>query len=189
MVEAPLTEVERHYEAKTVGMTARERKQFRVDHGMCPECGREAAPYYLCGQHRTLGAMTRMLNRMANRRTIKKEKVGRANHWSILKGGAEVADFQWAKSAFEMEASDKRLRPRLNRRPVDLDETLHEIFITAGKPLLMEEIYAAWGKLRSKRKSASLAGDMAAIIQAERRRAERNAKRAARGQGCRVGGV
>lgn len=159
--------------------TTTDRRQHRIDHGLCPECGEEAAPYYLCANHRQLGSLTRMLNKMADRGIIQKSKDGRSNTYGIPSGwsGRKIDEFNWGKMLFEMEDGDKRLRPRMGRRPIDLDETLISIFTDAGRPLQMEEILAAWGKLRSKRKHASLAGDMTALIEAQRKRDERNAKR------------
>jgi hypothetical protein len=43
------------------------RHQYRIDHGLCPECGKEAAPYYRCDNHRQIGAIGRMLNHVAER--------------------------------------------------------------------------------------------------------------------------
>lgn len=151
--------------------------RYRIDHGLCPECGKEAAPYYLCTNHRQLGSLTRLLNKMADRSIIQKLDGGR---YAIPHGwnGRNIDDFAWGDTLFDMKPDDKRLRPRMGRRPIDLDETLMSIFFEAGSPLQMEEIYAAWGKLRSQRKHASLAGDMTAIIAAQRRREMRDAKRA-----------
>jgi hypothetical protein len=120
-----------------------------------------------------------MLNTMARRGVIDKTRKGRDSLWLIDKDKAhtEIDDFRWGKYLMEMDESDKRLRPRLGRRPVDLDDTLMQIFRDAGKPLTMEEIYHAWGRLRSRRKTETLAGDMKRIIAAQRRREHRASKR------------
>jgi hypothetical protein len=157
-----------------------EQRQYRIDHGLCPECGRESAPYYLCEEHRQLNSLTRMLNRMADRGVLQKEKQGGKSYYSPGVNSARCGDFSWRQTLFDMDPDDKRLRPRMGRRPIDLDETLISIFETAGRRLTMEEILSAWGKLRSKRKTESLVGDMSAIILAQHRRDERNAKRLAR---------
>ncbi|WP_152663882.1 hypothetical protein [Sphingomonas sp. SRS2] len=117
-----------------------------------------------------------MLNKMAERGIITKARRGRENCWSSGDSNLKTSDFTWGKNLFEMSAADKRRAPRIGKRPVDLDDTLFGIFADAGKPLTMEEVYTAWGKLRSKRKTGSLAGDMTAIIEAERRRQRRSAK-------------
>lgn len=159
--------------------TAKQRRQHRIDHGLCPECGEEAAPYYLCPTHRLKGSVSRMMGRMADSGIVIKGKDGQQTTYSVSSGWETKFDeFACGTTLFDMDPDDKRLRPRLGRRPVDLDETLISIFVQAGRPLQMEEICAAWGKLRSKRKHATLAADMAALIAAQRKRDERNAKRA-----------
>jgi len=161
-------------------MKAKERRQHRIDHGMCPLCGKEAAPYYLCHEHRTLNALTRILNKAVDQKILTKERHGRSFGYGIDQSSGKTAkDIVTGRCWLDLSPGDKRLKPRLGRRPIDLDETLMGIFMDAGKPLTMEEIYGAWGKLRSQRRHATLATDMAAIIKADRRRAERNAKRAA----------
>lgn len=163
-------------------VTPAERRRHRVDHGLCPSCGKEAAPYYLCPDCRTKASMLRMLNTMARRGIIDKSRRGRDSLWSIEKGKdrPQIDQFRWGKYLLEMDDSDKRLRPRMGQRPIDLDETLMSIFRDAGKPLSMEEIYHAWGRLRSRRKTGTLAGDMSKIIAAQRRREGRSARRVAR---------
>lgn len=161
--------------------TAKERRVYRVEHGLCPECGKEAAPYYLCHDHRSLGMIRRMMNKAAERGIVQKSRRGRDTCYAIPPGwcGNKFEDFDWGKSGFDMDPDDKRLRPRMGQRPIDIDETLLGIFHAAGKPLQMDEIYAAWGKLRSKRKTETLAGDMAAIIAAQRKRQAKGERLAA----------
>lgn len=156
-------------------------RQYRIDHGLCPLCGKEAAPYYLCHSCRQTAMIGRMCDLMAKRGVVKRLKDKGRVYYQIPPGwnGRSTKDFNWSPCGIDLKDTDKRLRPRIGRRPVDLDETLTEIFMEAGTPLTMEEIVAAWGRLRSKRKTSSLAGDMTAIIAAERRRNERNARRAA----------
>ena len=160
--------------------TAKERRQYRIDHGLCPYCGEDAAPYYLCQRHREIGALSRLLYRSAARGIISREKEKGRVYYSKPRAfnPPKFDDFEWNDTFFDMKPDDKRRRPRLGKRPVDLDETLIEIFETAGKRLQMHEILEAWGKLRTKRKTTSLAGDMRAIIEAQRRRDAKNAKRA-----------
>ena len=161
--------------------TAAQKRQYRVDHGLCPVCGNEAAPYYLCPTHREMRALGRLLDKMADRGVIQKERRSGKNFYLSPPGwkGADMADFRWHDTIYDMKPNDKRLRPRMGRRPIDLDETLIGIFREAGKPLDMDEILFAWGKLRSKRKQASLASDMTTIIAAQRKRKMRAAKRLA----------
>lgn len=74
---------------------------------------------------------------------------------------------------------DKRLRPRLGKVPVDVEKELSGIFVALGRPAAIEEVIAAWGQLRERRKHESTAGDMAALIAAKRKREIRAAKRKA----------
>lgn len=155
-------------------------RQYRIDHGLCPVCGDEAAPYYLCHKHRQIGMVGRMLKLMAQRGVVEQSKENGRNYYRVAPGHERrVDEFSWRPRGSELDPNDKRFRPRLGRRPVDLDETLVQIFLDAGRPLQIEEVVAAWGRLRSKRKTESLAGDMRALIEAQRLRDMRNAKRAA----------
>lgn len=164
----------------TTKQTAKERRVFRVEHGLCPECGKESAPYYLCHDHRAIGMIGRMMNRMTEHGAVEKSRKGRHVYYKIAPDGMKKLDtFKYGVTGFDMDKDDKRLRPRMGKRPIDLDETLLSIFRTAGKPLQMEEIYSAWGKLRSKRKTQTLAGDMSAIIAAQRKRQARGERLAA----------
>lgn len=155
-------------------------KQYRVDHGLCPNCGEEAAPYYLCHKCRDLTALTRQLNRMVDQGVLERERLGRGFGYSVNKtSGKTLDDFVAYKAWIDLSPDDKRRRPRLGRRPIDLDETLIGIFQNAGIPLTIEEVVAAWGHLRSQRRHETLATDMTVIIKAQRKRDDRAAKRLA----------
>lgn|GEM_PF-3895894 len=172
-------EVSKKQISTAAGQAVTDTRQHRIDHGLCPECGEEAAPYYLCEQHRRKASLGRILRSAATRGVLRISKRGGRNWYSVDTGCRPASDVNWpGKTIFDMNENDKRLRPRLGRRPVDIDETLIGIFVDSGRPLQYDEIISAWGRLRSKRKTASLAGDMTAIIEAQRRRAARNAKRA-----------
>jgi len=154
------------------GKSVRAKRQHRIDHGMCPQCGREAAPYYLCYDCRSVSSLRRTLNRMHEHGALRRERSGRSNLWSIgERDNLDELDIR-GTLLIGIKEGDGRLRPRMGKRPVDLDETLFSIFRDAGKPLTEDEVVFAWGRLRSKRKG-SLASDMAAIIAAERRRERR----------------
>lgn len=155
-------------------------KQYRIDHGLCPTCGKEAAPYYLCWDHRSIRSLTNVLNKGVGLGIFEAEKKNGRN--TYFRRGPRIYDpnvHLTGTYLWDMDPDDKRLRPRMGRRPIDLDETLIGIFETAGKPLTMDEIMFAWGSLRNRRKTASLAGDMTAIVLAQRKRDERAAKRLA----------
>lgn len=153
-------------------------KQYRIEHGLCPMCGKESAPYYLCHDHRNIGALHRLLTKMVDQRLLTKTKDGRAYGYEINHAsGKTPRDFVPGRASWlDLKPDDKRRRPRLGRRPVDLDETLIGIFQEAARPLTIEEVVSAWGRLRSQRKHETLAGDMAAIIKAQRKRDERAAR-------------
>jgi hypothetical protein len=175
--ESPLAATVQAVAEAVKGMSAAAKRRYRLDRGMCPSCGLEAAPYYLCIACRRLSSMTRTLNKMAQAGVLERGRKGRSSVWSV-RDAERLSDMDIRGSLlFGIEGEDKRLRPRLGRRPVDLDDTLRSIFEQAGKPLSMEDIYFAWGRLRSQRKTGSLAGDMAAIIKAQQRRDERARKR------------
>lgn len=158
------------------GLSAKARREYFVDHGLCPLCGEEAAPWYFCWEHRRHASLSRLLNKMAARDVIKKVKRG----WYQYGGERKLHDYQWGKTLwdFDQERLDK-LRPRINRKPVDLHDTLLAIFENAGRALTEDEIVEAWGKLRSRRKHEILANDMSKLILAQRKREARNAKRLA----------
>lgn len=162
--------------------TAKARRQYRIDHGLCPLCGEEAAPYYLCYKHRQHQVIRRFMNNATKWGVVSKVKEGNSNKYYILPDWEQQFDVNYKHPSWlDLRPDDKRRSPRLGRMPVKLDETLAGIFREANRPLMMEEIYEAWGRLRSRRKTESLAGDMTAIIAAQRRRDERNAKRAQKG--------
>jgi hypothetical protein len=166
-------------------MTAKERRKYRVDHGLCPICGGEAAPYYLCGRHRSIASIRRLMNKAAKRGLVTKSPDGSARLYGVpteYRGKPELwkqrwEGFDWGTYLGDMDEDDKRRRPRINRQPVDLLPMLLQVFADADLPLSEEEIILAWGKLRSRRKTGSLAGDMTKLILAQRRRERRNAKR------------
>ena len=157
-------------------------RKYRIDHGLCPACGKEAAPYYLCERCRHQDSLRKMLHKMADHGIIDRHKEGRDLYWCPPSKPPPVTPdllrFWNANTIWDMDPDDPRRRPRLGRRPVDLMDTLIGIFREANRPLQEAEVIAAWAKLRSKRKTQSLAGDMTALINAQRRRDERNAKRA-----------
>lgn len=159
--------------ADTPPTTRRDLRRHRLAHGLCPTCGKEAAPYYLCSEHRQLLWLDRVLSRFAAAGKFKREKIGGRVHWSLGPNPDAGEDIQWR----EPKDGDRRFGPRLGRVPVDVEATLAALLRDMGRPASLDEIMAAWGKLREKRKTASLAGDMRALIEAQRRRDERNARR------------
>lgn len=147
-------------------------RRDRIAKGQCPNCGKEAAPFYLCGECRFKGKVVRGLDRGAKYGGFTRERrkdgvyygLGDSRAWDAIKWRAEAKD------------GDKRLSPRLRGTRVDVERTLVEIIRYAGKPCTLEEIKAAWGRLRAKR-DTPLAADLARIIVAEDRRKAKAAKR------------
>ena len=77
----------------------------------------------------------------------------------------------------EAQPGDKRLRPRLGNIPVDVQRELVALLLRNGQPMHIDEIYAAWGKLRLRSVRDSAAADLLHIVAAttkRERRAERN---------------
>jgi len=174
----PLLPTEQRVADAVAGMRAAEKRQYRISYGMCPLCGLEAAPYYLCFACRQIKSLSRTLNRMHDAGIVAKSRKGRNSLWHVEKDKIDDVAVMDVRGSLlvGIKDGDKRLRPRMGGRPIDLDETLMSIFAVAGKPLTEDEVYFAWGNLRTTRKRASLASDMAAIINAQRKRDRRAAK-------------
>ena len=159
-------------------------RRHRVANGLCPNDGKEAAPYYLCHECRRKSFLIKVLNYFEKKGFVEKSKSGRTHLWKANSEKikewehADTSDFRI--TAFDMKPGDKRLAPRMRGVPVDFEKTIIEIFMAEGKPLSIEQVARAWVRLREKRKTSSLAGDMKLIIAAQERREAKNAKRAAR---------
>lgn len=147
-------------------------RRARVENGLCPRCGKEAAPYYLCSRCRLQSRIMHVLNRAAKAGGFKKERKGRESFWSIGDEKA-LASIKWRRELLE---GDKRSLPRLGRVPVAVEAELINLLISLGRPATLEEIIVAWGGLREKRKTASVAQDMARLITAQRKRERRAEK-------------
>lgn len=156
-------------------------QQKRILAGQCPLCGKEAAPYRLCYDHRQRGRLDRMLKRGVKNDVLKSEKRIGGTYFSV---GAKIDDpeanrlwYRWG-TAWNLPESDRRGRPRLRGISVDVDKTLIAIITRIGRPCTIEEISEAWGKLRDRR-TTPLASDLATIIAAKDKRQAKMAKRAA----------
>jgi hypothetical protein len=120
----------------------------------------------------------RFMKRAEKFGAVKKEKRGNESYW-LLEDPSAFDRGRWWKCGWNLDPDDKRLKPRLGRIPVEIDQELLCLAASFGRPFSTEEIIAAWGRLREQRKAGTVAGNMTAIIKADRRRAERNARRAA----------
>lgn len=154
-------------------------RENRISNGLCPNCGAEAAPFYLCPDCRRRASLNRMMRRGEDVSVFSSTKIGRERHWTL--GSEEARDVLKTKPmplwGEGMSAEDGRLRPRLGRIPVDIEREVFGILLRLGEPATEQEIIQAWGRMRVRRGRASAAGDLVALIKAERRREERNRKR------------
>lgn len=151
----------------------------RLLNGQCPSCGKDAAPYRLCAEHRQLASLTRMLSQWEKAGALTKTREGGSNRWTATANMREILDAMPVRKMPLWEGGeDARTRPRLRGIPVDVGATIVEILRDRGGVASIEEIQAAWGRLRGERKHGSLAADVGRIIKAQRRRDDRNARRA-----------
>lgn len=156
-------------------------QQQRILAGQCPLCGKEAAPYRLCYDHRQLGRLNRALKRGEKYEYFNSEKRSDGKlYWTI---GAKNNDpgvrdrmGKWATPIILSE-TDGRGRPRLRGISVDVEATLIEVIRRIGRPCTIEEITGAWGRLRDRR-SSPLPSDLATIIAAKDKRARKMQRRA-----------
>jgi hypothetical protein len=150
-------------------------QQTRILAGQCPLCGKEAAPFRLCYDHRFSARLNNSLRRGVKLGALKRDHLKR---YYLGDGDKERRWGKWGTKIVIPE-SDKRGRPRLRGISVDVDETLIKVMERIGRPCTIEEITAAWGKLRDRR-SAPLASDLAVIVAAADKRQRKMAKRAAK---------
>lgn len=157
-------------------------QQQRILAGQCPLCGKEAAPFRFCYDHRQKSRIERMLNRADKHGYFKSEKRADGHRYWHL--GPNVDDpavkeymGKWA-IPINLPETDRRGRPRLRGISVDVEATIVEVMKRIGRPCTVEEISAAWGKLRDRR-SSPLVTDLASIVAAKDKRERKMARRAA----------
>jgi len=148
-------------------------QQPRILAGQCPLCGKEAAPFRLCYEHRFSDRINRALKKGVRLGALRKDHLQRY----FIGDESKSKQFRRWGTPLHLPESDKRGRPRLRGISVDVDATLLAIIERIGRPCTIEEITAAWGKLRDKR-SSPLASDLATIIAAKDKRETKMAKRA-----------
>jgi hypothetical protein len=153
-------------------------RRDRLNKGLCPHCGAEAAPYRECETHRFQRLLGRILRRMEARGFAQRAREGHADVWSRVPGAGPLPEGIYR----EAQEGDKRLQPRLHHVPVDIEQTLKVMFThLRGGPVTEAEILAAWSKLRERKGRVSAAQDLALLILAQRKRE----RRATRGEECR----
>lgn len=159
-------------------------QQDRIAKGQCPNDGKEAAPYRLCYDCRQKLRLTRALNRGVRHGVIKtmagtSRVTMKSTLWLGDKADDPEANKQWSKWSTKvvLPETDRRGDPRLRGIRVDVEATLIAVMQRIGRPCTIDEITAAWGKLRSKR-ADPLPTDLANIIKAADKRARKALKRA-----------
>lgn len=149
-------------------------QQQRILAGQCPLCGKEAAPWRLCYDHRFSSRIGNVLRKGVRLGALRKDDQRRY----FIGDESKSAQFRKWGTPVHLPETDRRGRPRLRGISVDVEGTLVAIITRIGRPCTIEEITSAWGKLRDRRTSP-LVSDLATIIAATDKRAKKMAKRAA----------
>jgi hypothetical protein len=141
----------------------------RLAKGLCPSCGEPAAPYYLCDRCRAIALIRRVINRGVQAGTFQSriDEQDRRRKLYAMKNGDIAFDYR------EALEGDKRLAPRLNKIPIDVEAEVRRLLREADHPLTDDELYEAWGTLRLRPERLSTARDLVTIIQAQRKRKRR----------------
>jgi hypothetical protein len=157
-------------------------QQDRILSGQCPLCGKEAAPYRLCWDHRQEARLVRCLKRGEKHAYFDSEKRADGKRYWTVGPKSDDPDTKRKMSKWSVpivpSETDRRHRPRLRGISVDVEKTLVKVVEHIGRPCTIEEISSAWGKLRDRR-SSPLATDLATIVAAQDKRERKMAKRAA----------
>lgn len=156
--------------------------QARLNAGLCPQCGKDAAPYRLCVRCRALDQVRRFARRGAacGALSYEPDPADRRRKLVAIKDDSKRDEFSFASPGFAWTMDpevDRRFRPRLRGVPVDVAGQVVEIFRARGEPMTEQEIMAAWGRLRVKPDRESAARDVVRIIEADRRREVRAGRR------------
>lgn len=156
-------------------MTPKEYRQARIAKGLCPSCGKEAAPFYLCWDCRQMQRIHRAGKRLAHEGVILNYKENGRVMFKLAPGGLDKpVDNRWATTVIPPK-DDRRFSPKLRGARVNVEATLVEVIRHIGRGCTIEEIMAGWGRLRDKRTSP-LAHDLARIIAADDKRKRKAAK-------------
>lgn len=146
----------------------------RIEAGLCPRCGEDAAPYRLCYMCRQRMRVFRALTRMAATGSLETMRDERGRR--LYKKTGKRPDGRWQTTVVPPE-DDRRFRPRIANVPVEVEETILLLFERMDRPCSVDEVVQAWGRLRTRRKRGNLIADLRALIEAEKRRQRRAAKR------------
>lgn len=151
--------------------------QERVDNGLCPQCGEEAAPYRLCFKCRHINRFRRSLHRLERHGVVTARREGGKILWKLVpEKRDEPLDNRW-QTPINPPDSDRRFRPRIGGIPVNVEAQIFKLVEQFDRPFSLDEVVQAWGRLRGeKRKRGSAAADVRAILAAEEKRRRRAAK-------------
>lgn len=161
-------------------MSAADKVRERVDNGLCPQCGEEAAPYYLCYVCRQQGRVRRSLKRLADQGHATKRKEGGKLLWQIVPGTRDAPrDKRWETPVVPND-SDRRFHPKIGGIPVNVEAQIWKLCESFDREFSIDDVVQAWGRLRGeKRKKGSAAADVRAILAADEKRRRRAEKRGA----------
>jgi hypothetical protein len=149
-------------------------EQKRIEKGLCPRCGEDAAPYRLCYLCRQRQRVSRALDRMARTGSLEVRRDERGR--KVFKKTGQRPDTRWATLVVPPD-DDRRFRPRIAGIPVEVEESILLLFERMDRPCSVDEVVQAWGRLRTRRRRGNLVADLRALIEAEQRRERRAAKR------------
>lgn len=150
-------------------------RKERAAKGLCPYCGKLAAPYYLCDRHHRVAQLRRFF-RALEKQDLVEITVDPADKRRILvmaKPSLGTTEVNYGKSLDIGERGNPRIRGGV---PADVTKELVGILRRQGRPMREEEIAAAWVKLRPKPGQTNAAAGMAAMIKAQDKRARKMAR-------------
>lgn len=162
----------------------------RIAKGLCPRCGKEAAPYYLCDHCRGIDGISRMLKLMAKREVVTSEKRGRHTYWKIDPRYNEALDnFTWRPRMWDLKDSDRRRKPRFRGVPIEIENAVRAALTMLDRPASIEEIMEAWAKLKTSNRDGTIESNLVEIIVSKNKRAEKLARRAERAHKSECGAI
>lgn len=153
-------------------------RKERATKGLCPYCGKDAAPYYRCQDCHQLEQVRKAIRNGLRAGAFRQERCSKDRRqkkvWLV-----PGADRSWTERDRSLSFGE-RDRPRLKGVPVDVERELYGILERAGRGLTEQDLIEAWAKLRPRPNRQSIAGDLAKIIVAGDKRARKAAVIASR---------
>lgn len=160
----------------------------RIARGLCPKCGEEAAPYYLCQKCRDYDAIRRMLKLMDKRGMVTSTKKGTSSYWRMNPDWDDKSDnFSWKPRMWELKDSDRRRKPRFRGVPIEIENAVTACLVSIGRPASIEEILEAWAKLKTSNRSGTIESNLVNIIVAKDKMSAKLARRAGRARRAEAG--